>query len=42
LRGAIAAAGRERFMRDYTDVAMRERFYGQLERLVSARAVASR
>jgi glycosyltransferase involved in cell wall biosynthesis len=42
LRGAIAAAGRELFMRDYTDVAMRERFYGQLERLASARVAASR
>jgi glycosyltransferase involved in cell wall biosynthesis len=42
LRSAIAAAGRERFMQDYTDVAMCERFYGELERLVGARAVAHR
>jgi glycosyltransferase involved in cell wall biosynthesis len=42
LRGAIAAAGRERFMRDYTDAAMRERFYRQLERLVDTRGRADR
>ncbi len=42
LRSTIAAAGRERFMQDYTDDAMRERFYGQLESLAAARAGASR
>lgn len=31
LRHAIARAGRERFMRDFTDVAMRQRFFDQLE-----------
>jgi hypothetical protein len=40
LRSAIAAAGRERFLQEYTDVAMRERFFAQLESLVSARAGA--
>ncbi len=28
-------------MRDFTDVAMRERFFGQLERLVGERQVRS-
>jgi glycosyltransferase involved in cell wall biosynthesis len=40
LRSAIAAAGRDRFLQEYTDVAMRERFFAQLESLVSARAGA--
>lgn len=31
LRHTIARAGRERFMRDFTDVAMRKRFFDQLE-----------
>jgi glycosyltransferase involved in cell wall biosynthesis len=33
-RQAIGEAGRERFMRDFTDLAMRARFYEQLERLL--------
>jgi glycosyltransferase involved in cell wall biosynthesis len=33
LRTAIARAGRERFMRDFTDVALRERFFSALESL---------
>jgi glycosyltransferase involved in cell wall biosynthesis len=33
LRGEIARAGRERFMRDFTDVALRERFFRELESL---------
>jgi glycosyltransferase involved in cell wall biosynthesis len=37
-RRAIAAAGRERFLRDFTDVAMRERFFGQLEAAVGPRS----
>jgi glycosyltransferase involved in cell wall biosynthesis len=38
LRGEIALGGRERFMEDFTDVAMCKRFYEQLERLVPRRA----
>lgn len=34
LRRAIGQAGRERFMRDFTDVAMRKRFFHQLAALV--------
>jgi glycosyltransferase involved in cell wall biosynthesis len=34
LRDAIGQAGREQFMRDFTDVAMRDRFFHQLEQLV--------
>lgn len=34
LRRAIGDAGRERFMRDFTDVAMRRRFFDHLEALV--------
>jgi glycosyltransferase involved in cell wall biosynthesis len=30
LRHAVARAGRERFMRDFTDIAMRERFFDEL------------
>jgi glycosyltransferase involved in cell wall biosynthesis len=33
LRRTIARAGRERFMRDFTDVALRERFFSELETL---------
>jgi glycosyltransferase involved in cell wall biosynthesis len=33
LRTAIASAGRARFMRDFTDVALRERFFSALESL---------
>ncbi len=36
-RRAIAQAGRERFMRDFTDGAMRERFFQHLEVLVERR-----
>jgi glycosyltransferase involved in cell wall biosynthesis len=36
LRRRIGEAGRERFLRDYTDVAMCRRFYNELERLVHA------
>jgi glycosyltransferase involved in cell wall biosynthesis len=34
LRRVLGEAGRERFMRDYTDVALRERFFRHLEMLV--------
>jgi glycosyltransferase involved in cell wall biosynthesis len=34
LRRSLGQAGRERFMREYTDVAMRERFFGYLETIV--------
>jgi glycosyltransferase involved in cell wall biosynthesis len=34
LRRAIGQAGRERFMQDFTDVAMRKRFFHQLEEVV--------
>jgi glycosyltransferase involved in cell wall biosynthesis len=33
LRSELGAAGRERFMRDFTDVALRERFFGRIEEL---------
>jgi glycosyltransferase involved in cell wall biosynthesis len=33
LRRAVGAAGRERFLRDFTDVAMRKRFFEELEKL---------
>jgi glycosyltransferase involved in cell wall biosynthesis len=33
LRLAVARAGRSRFMRDFTDVALRERFFSELESL---------
>lgn len=36
LRKAIAEAGRERFMRDFTEPVVRGRFYGELERLLSS------
>jgi glycosyltransferase involved in cell wall biosynthesis len=42
-RRAIGKAGRERFMAEFTDVAMRERFFASFERvLVSSRAGARR
>ncbi len=41
LRHAIARAGRERFMRDFTDVAMRKRFFDQLEALLRKRESAA-
>ncbi|MFI5003975.1 MAG: glycosyltransferase family 4 protein [Solirubrobacterales bacterium] len=34
LRRAIGQAGRERFLEDFTDVAMRDRLFGQLEALI--------
>jgi glycosyltransferase involved in cell wall biosynthesis len=37
LRHDIGRAGRERFMCDFTDVAMRERFFQQMERLRAGR-----
>jgi glycosyltransferase involved in cell wall biosynthesis len=37
LRDEIGRAGRERFMRDFTDVAMRARFFRHLERLHAGR-----
>jgi glycosyltransferase involved in cell wall biosynthesis len=36
-RQAIATAGRESFMRDFTDAAMRRRFFGNLQALLDAR-----
>ena len=41
LRRELGEAGRERFMRDFTDVALRERFFGQLEGLVGERQTRS-
>jgi glycosyltransferase involved in cell wall biosynthesis len=41
LREAIGRAGRERFLKDFTDIAMCERFYRQLEGLAPRRGVAS-
>lgn len=35
LRRTVARAGRESFMRDFTDVAMRKRFYRQLEAVLA-------
>lgn len=37
LRHELGQAGRERFMREFTDVALRERFFHQLETLVRER-----
>jgi glycosyltransferase involved in cell wall biosynthesis len=37
LRRRIGAAGREAYLRDFTDVAMRERFFGRLEGLLADR-----
>jgi glycosyltransferase involved in cell wall biosynthesis len=42
LRNAVARAGRERFMQDYTDIAMCERFYDQLEGLAARRGIQVR
>ena len=36
-RQAIATAGRESFMRDFTDAAMRKRFFGNLQAVIDAR-----
>jgi glycosyltransferase involved in cell wall biosynthesis len=41
-RRAIGRAGRERFMRDFTDVAMRERFFHHLEAVLDGRESRSR
>lgn len=41
LRRELGEAGRERFMRDFTDVALRERFFGQLARLAGERPTRS-
>ncbi len=41
LRLQIGRAGRDRFMRDYTDSAMRERFFAALEGLVRQRGAAA-
>lgn len=42
LRQALADAGRERFMRDFTDAAMRERFFSRLEAALAAPRSRSR
>jgi glycosyltransferase involved in cell wall biosynthesis len=41
LRLQLGRAGRERFMRDFTDAALRERFFDELEALVQARATST-
>jgi glycosyltransferase involved in cell wall biosynthesis len=41
-RQAIATAGRESFMRDFTDTAMRRRFFRNLQQVLDARDVPSR
>jgi glycosyltransferase involved in cell wall biosynthesis len=41
LRKRIGEAGRERYLRDFTDEAMRERFFAQLEGLLSERVKPS-
>ncbi len=38
LRATIADAGRRRFMADFTDRALRERFFGELEKVAHTRA----
>jgi glycosyltransferase involved in cell wall biosynthesis len=42
LRAAIGAAGRARFMQDFTDVALRKRFFESLEELLSLRGLDDR
>jgi len=42
LREQVGRAGRERFIEEFTDVAMRRRFFEQLERLLSRRPDAAR
>ncbi len=37
LRASVASEGRERFLRDFTDVAMRERFFARLSELAGVR-----
>jgi glycosyltransferase involved in cell wall biosynthesis len=41
-RAAIAQAGRERFLRDFTDVALRERFFDRLQEVLASAAGARR
>jgi glycosyltransferase involved in cell wall biosynthesis len=41
LRRAVGQAGRERFMRDFTDIAMRKRFFHHLQTLVQGRNPAA-
>ena len=41
IRRAVAAAGRESFLREYTDVAMRERFFAHFEELLSGQGKSS-
>ena len=38
LRRSIGEAGRDRFTQDFTDAALRERFFGNLETLVLAKS----
>jgi glycosyltransferase involved in cell wall biosynthesis len=40
LRQRLAAAGRERYLQDFTDAAMRERFFHQMHQVLDARAVS--
>jgi glycosyltransferase involved in cell wall biosynthesis len=40
-RRTIGRAGHESFMRDYTDAAMRKRFFGDLQQIADSRAGAS-
>ncbi len=42
LRRAMGQAGQKRFMQDFTDTAMRSRFYEQLESLVQRRGLRTR
>jgi glycosyltransferase involved in cell wall biosynthesis len=42
LRAQLARAGRERYLADFTDAAMRRRFFGELERLLAGPAGARR
>ena len=42
LRHSIARAGHERFMRDFTDAALRERFFAQLEALTDKHDAAEK
>ena len=42
LREELGRAGRERFLREFTDTAMQDRFYATLEAIVSGREPAAR
>jgi glycosyltransferase involved in cell wall biosynthesis len=42
LRERLGAAGHERYLRDFTDVAMRRRFFTELERILRERGAARR